>query len=107
MFDNCSTEYRWIGGHRGILFTSKLKGYNNKSIFIPLVGLMENGVIEREGENTLGLYWTNSIDETYIEYADAADLSKVNSRYVNTSFNRKLRWSGLPVRAIRIKWEYC
>lgn len=102
LFYNCHREYKWIGGRKGILFTSLIKGYEGNSIFIPFAGTIENGSIKREGENTIGLYWTNSISFSFMEYAKAVDLSQI-CKSLELPIENKYRWFGLPVRAVKTK----
>ena len=61
LHDNCSWRFEERNGVRGLLVTSKIPGYTDKSIFLPQAGSYgEKGLA---GVNTRDQYWTSSGNE--------------------------------------------
>ena len=61
--DELCTKCKWtwttLNGVNGYLVTSKVKGYTDRSIFLPASGIMEDVGSLYDGER--GFYWTNSL----------------------------------------------
>ena len=61
LIDNCSFQWRRINGIFGAEFTSKVKGFEGKSIFLPAAGGMEADTLIDEG--VCGYYMTDETGE--------------------------------------------
>ena len=55
----CNWTWTTLNGVNGYLVTSKVKGYTDRSIFLPASGIMEDIGLLYDGER--GFYWTNSL----------------------------------------------
>ena len=89
----CSRTYTKKGDVNGILFTSKMDGYTDKSIFLPAAGYYDDSKLT---ENSVyAHYWTSTLfDETS---------SYEFNFYSVPMFISKVRYCGLPIRPVRAK----
>ena len=55
----CNWTWTTLNGVNGYLVTSKVKGYTDRSIFLPAPGIMEDVGLLYDGQR--GFYWTNSL----------------------------------------------
>ena len=90
LFNNCSCKRTTLNGVYGQLFTSKIEGYNDKSIFLPAAGCREGIKLLLVGTN--GFYWSSSLHENYPNNACAFFDYSLGSMSV--------RWEGFPVRPV-------
>ena len=99
LFDNCTIEYTaQENGVNGLRFTSKISGYEDKSIFIPVGGQKKDSGIINQG--AYGFYWTADCVTSIIRYnAFDAQLSVLGSAQTGSSE----RCYGSNVRAVRAK----
>ena len=61
LIDNCSWSYEEVNGVTGFRITSKEKGYQENSIFMPITGFRTRTALYDDEDNE-GYYWTSSID---------------------------------------------
>ena len=72
LIDNCTWDWESVNGVKGIMFTSNIPGYTDRSIFLPATGMR----IRQWTENTdtIGRFWGNSIvtgddyDAVYLDF---------------------------------------
>ena len=88
--DNCSLSKTTINGIKGWKFTSKIKGYTDKWIFLPDAGHM-NG--DKVASSTESFYWTSSL---YIRRPDCGLM--VLPIWLDD--NRSDRYDGLTIRPV-------
>lgn len=55
----CTWTWTTVNGVNGYRVTSKVKGYTDRSIFLPAAGIMQNQMLLEEGY--IGCYWANSL----------------------------------------------
>lgn len=55
----CKWTWTTLNGVKGYRVTSKVKGYTDRSIFLPAAGLMQMDFLTNDGYR--GVYWANSI----------------------------------------------
>ena len=67
LIDNCTWRWTTQGGHNGCKVTSKKKGYESRSIFLPAAGWRLGSSLRGAGEYCL--YWSSSPDRSYSNYA--------------------------------------
>ncbi len=97
----CNIRKCKLNGVWGFLFTSKEKGYEKNSIFLPLSGRMDskNNVSEQTFKSEYGFYWCNSINNdtrtAYVFWMETKNGE--NSTSSSTSLDR---YMGLNIRAI-------
>lgn len=100
LVDNTTAEYTSINGVAGYRFTAA----NGNSIFLPLTGTRTG--TEVSDAQTLGAYWTSSMDAVDAGHASALTLSDGNVAVSGAN-----RYEGLAIRAVRtpnrpMKLEY-
>ena len=66
--EKCHWEYVTVNGVKGAKITSKIKGYTDRSIFLPAAGYQQKAV--QAAEQEVGHYWCSSIC-TQTQYTDA------------------------------------
>lgn len=96
LWNNCDSELRRINNHWGYLLTSKKNG---NSIFLPLTGYMDGGQIRGCMKPR---YWSSSLSDADWVYDRARDL---NESTFDRYYHGDARCLGMPVRAIRAKYE--
>lgn len=74
LIDNCTIEWTVNKGVSGRRFTSKKKGYTNKSIFVPAAGYRSNIASYREG--IYGSFWSSTLDPDDQNYARGLGFSQ-------------------------------
>lgn len=89
---NCSSVSTTINGVAGVLFTSKIDGYKDKSIFFPYAG--SNDYNTRDYVGSRGYYWSSSRSSSVSSYAKAFNL---NSLYVYDDYVRNAGFSIRPI----------
>ena len=67
LIDNCTWTWTTQGGHNGYKVTSKKKGYEGRSIFLPAAGWRNGSSLNDAGEYCL--YWSSSPDGSYSIHA--------------------------------------
>lgn len=92
LFDNCDWTWTSENGIYGCLITSRVNGYNDRSIFLPASGNYTNSDLVNAG--SIGYYWTNSLHEHSLSYYI----------YFNSSLFKKIdyeaRGKGFSVRPV-------
>ena len=78
LINNCTSILTTLNGVNGILFTSKIEGYTDKSIFLPAAGYYSSTIRGWESGSRL-LYWSRDLetdkiyDSYYINYDSEND----------------------------------
>lgn len=67
LMEKCKWEWKSIKGIDGYLITSKVDGYENRCIFLPVAGKREGN---RISSRTNGYYWANSVKQNAPTLAD-------------------------------------
>ena len=93
LIDNCTWTWTSLNGEVGMLVTSNIAGYTDKSIFLPAAGQWSDAKFGEAG--TVGYYWSSTLGYTFSDYA----------RYVyfySTEFDRSVgvRYIGRCVRPV-------
>ena len=101
LFENCNIEYTASeNGVNGIRLTSKVAGYEDKSIFIPAGGYkQDNGTMS---EGSAACLWTNQCmigGFSMPEYGFSVNISVLGSYETPTAY----RYFGRNVRAVKEK----
>lgn len=92
----CDVRHCKLNGVWGFLFTSKIKGYEGNSLFLPLAGRID--LNDKKFNESYGFYWSNSIDRT--ETAYILWLEYTND-IVNAVASKSCdRYLGLPIRPV-------
>lgn len=81
-------------GIAGRIFTSKVAGYTDRSIFFPAAGIRAAEKTQRTNFN--GNYWTKSLDE---KHTDSAKILYFGQNFAGSDYSA-LRYYGITVRAI-------
>ncbi len=92
LIDKCSWELTELNGVKGYLVTSKITGYTDKSIFIPITGSIR-GNTEYNDE---GYYWSSTMNPDY--ESDFADYLYVD--YNMSSVWHYYRYQGRSIRPV-------
>ena len=95
LYDNTTSEWTTIGGKRGMLLTSKVPGYTDKTLFLPAAGYK---IGETKGDEAYhGHYWSSSLFSSYprTAYHMFFDSDNVNPQDV---YDRPAGFSVRPVR---------
>lgn len=96
LLDNCVSE--WTADYEGSgiagrIFTSRIDGYTERSIFLPAVGYGEGDILYNSGYYSY--YWSSSVSE----------LSNAWALFFGSAFQSTYgdapRFNGRPVRAVR------
>ncbi|MCQ2315365.1 MAG: hypothetical protein MJZ85_01580 [Bacteroidales bacterium] len=95
LYDNTTSEWTTVDETRGILLTSKMPGYTDKTLFLPAAGYKIGET--KGGEGTDGHYWSSSLFSSYprTAYHMFFDADNVNPQDVYD------RPSGFSVRPVR------
>lgn len=91
--DNCSFTWVEIGETKGVLLTSKVKGYQDKSVFFPASGSNDGGYYG--GKNSTGYYWSKSLSGITTD-AKCAYFTSTSQKF--SDFNTRYR--GHAVRGV-------
>lgn len=94
------TSKRWghINGSWGYLFTSTQKGYEDRSIFIPMAGQADDDAIGFIGQ--YGFYWTRTIYSGYDYAASILQMDHKTGDNITVTNTLKERYMGLPIRPV-------
>lgn len=102
-----NTTAKWckLNGVGGFLFTSTKPGYEDRSIFFPLVGMNDYGKTRFDKE--YGYYWANTIyyDKQKYKYStlEASVFWLEHLDVDNQTVMFRPRYVGLPIRPVRNK----
>lgn len=90
LIDSCSWSWTNLNGTDGYLVTSNINGYKDKSIFLPISGCRSNYQL-----NSVGAYWTNSIntDAPYCAWDLIFEQNNIDLLYT-------YRYGGLTIRPV-------
>lgn len=94
----CTVKYCTLNGKGGFLVTSTKKGYENRSIFLPMAGVMDYD--ENLHNTRYGFYWTNALNT---KDASTARIMRFHHEDGLTDMEREKshdRYIGLTVRAV-------
>lgn len=98
-------KYCKANGVWGYMFTSTVKNYEDRSIFIPFAGMMDTHPGKQESEHKhfgkIGRYWTNTRKKTPSYQADVMELINTDD-IPNAVLNAQDRYIGLPVRPVAV-----
>lgn len=116
LINNCSWEYKIVNGIGGCLVTSKIEGYTDRSIFIPLAGgspNLNNEVFFESSEryaytySPYGFYWSCELyrEIQYYDNYEACNLFIISDILDNHIEIRKqldylYRSEGIPIRPV-------
>lgn len=92
----CELRHCKLNGVWGFMFTSKVKGYEGNSLFIPMTGRLDQS--QNTFTESYGFYWANSLDNTtsaYILWLEHTE--DLNNALASKSSERYL---GLPIRPV-------
>lgn len=92
--DKCNIKYIDLNGRGGFLFTSKITGYTDKSIFIPLGGGC--GSESRLADKTKTYFWTN-----HYVINDEPSYFKCDDRGMGCVYGSICNYMGINVRAVK------
>lgn len=93
--DNTISVWTSVNGVNGIQFTSKVKGYTNKSIFFPAAGECDSGLLNQAGSN--GCYWSSSCLDQNLSNTAWYLYFNLNAMHVYGN----VRFIGRSVRAVQ------
>ena len=63
LYDNCSCIWANINNTDGIMFSSKVKGFENNSIFLPFAGIKDSFYQSMVNDNRkVGVYWSSTLN---------------------------------------------
>lgn len=102
LLNNCYLT--WVESYNntdiaGVLATSKIEGYTDKSIFLPAAGYKDNRT-GTQFENEYVQYWSSTFDTPdYPDYAEGAKIFKTNSSVLQ-SYSTFERCLGMPIRPV-------
>lgn len=99
LINKCTWTYEKTENGYGYRITSKVPGYTDKSIFLPIGGV-------KEGSNwysSYGYYWSRTLDTYYgCNYAQALQFNSWSSGYVDYYE----RYIGMPIRPVFPNEDY-
>ena len=81
-------------GVKGMIFTSKVEGYTDKSIFVPASGYCSNGSLNNA--SSYGCYWSSSLNDSYSRNSWSLSFNSGNVYVLG-----KARYYGQSVRAVK------
>ena len=95
LLNNCKLTWETVNGVNGCRFTSKVAGYTNRSVFLPVTG-------RKSGTSTYstsyGYSWTSSLTTGNTNNSNAKYLSFDNTS--TGSVSDRSRTQGLPIRPV-------
>ena len=92
LLDNCTWDWTEQNGVEGYIVTSKIKGCEGNSIFIPVTGYRRGNEIKNDD---YAYYWTSSLYTNNPEYAYNLPFGE-NSHNWNCGY----RYAGCPIRPV-------
>lgn len=90
LLDECDWEITTLGAAKGFMVKSRI---NQASIFLPAAGI--STMLEVQGINDHGVYWTSNIDSVNTDKAKCLEL--ISTRYKLAS---QERFQGATIRAV-------
>lgn len=93
--NNCTWKWTTVNGIQGYLVTSKVKGFTDKSIFLPAAGWLQDGRIEQE--STYASYWS----ATEGVQPGGTSAYGFNFQRGKMEWHSESRWSEQSVRLVR------
>ena len=93
LIDKCTWQLTNLNGQKGFRVTSTVKGYEDKSIFLPMVGYYTG----KTHGTAHGRYWANMV---YIREPNYAYEMICNAGYEKGYFNCLSRTNGLSIRPV-------
>lgn len=96
LFDTNNFTISYDQDHRGVKFTSKIPGYEGRSIFLPLAGARGHDYLAEFEDEALGYYWSLELSNDDTTNARAAVILRSESGYLP----KMSRYYGMPVRPI-------
>ena len=108
LYDNCEVDYEATeDGYPGVRFTSKVPGYEGKSIFLCAAGWIQDEY--HVSDVALSSYWTNQCVNGEVvlpEFAFAAEFWRQGDYAKSYYCSGTYRYLGRPVRAVRVNENY-
>ena len=100
--NNCTWTWTTQNNIAGYLVTSKIKGYTDRSIFLPAAGIGYEDTKLCPPEYWEGFYWTSSLDINHPNYAYMLSFSQGSIDWIILSeyFFAFDRYFGSPIRAV-------
>ena len=95
---NCNVTWTTVNGVSGYRYTSRKKGYENKSIFMPAAGVRTSNV---QFSGSYGYYWTSTKHPSNPELATCMVFN--SSGQYNDSSQQYERFGGLQIRPVKAK----
>lgn len=94
LHDKCAWRWTRRKGVKGVLITSKVEGYTDRSIFLPAAGCIYQS--EKVNYGFCGYYWTDALYKSNSKHAISTVFdSKIKTRYLPNH-----RYAGLPIRPV-------
>ena len=107
LIDNCEIDYlAEENGYPGVRLTSKVPGYEDKSIFLVAAGWIQDEYHLQDGN--LSSYWANECavfpgEISLPEFAFAAEFWRQGDYANSYYYSGVYRWQGRPIRAVQSK----
>ena len=104
LIDNCEIDYlAEENGYPGVRLTSKVPGYEDKSIFLVAAGWIQDEYHLQDGN--LSSYWANECavfpgEISLPEFAFAAEFWRQGDYANSYYYSGVYRWQGRPIRAV-------
>ena len=95
LLDDERFSWVWDGTLKGYTVTSKIPGYEGKSIFLPAAGFFLSGVSDFSYEGSYGYYWSASLDKDSVNLAKALAFTSSTKKSGSVS-----RGSGSVIRPV-------
>ena len=96
LFDTNYFTISYDQDHRGVIFTSKIPGYEGRSIFLPFAGVRGDDYLAEFEEEALGYYWSLELSNDETPAARVANILRSESGYL-TKMSRNFGMSIRPV----------
>ena len=91
--NNCKWEWTTVNNTNGWLITSQIEGYKDKSIFLPVSGIIKDDKLEEAGSSSY--YWSRRLYDSYPRSACTYYLDSIG--HAPGLFSR---YYGLPIRPV-------
>lgn len=104
--NNCFIIWSNLNDVDGMIFISKIKGYEGNSIFIPLSGIDQNYNNTDSDRLAFGIYWSSTLSSNddfcayNLQLSNMPSLDVYNSYYPNSIAKR---WSGACIRPVIVQ----
>lgn len=97
---SCTWEWATQNGVIGILGTSRVEGYTDRTIFFPAAGYMVEDTLQYGEDYIFGLYWSKSVHD-YLDPMYSSSVLLFLKNYNRIEFNYfNPRFTGATVRAV-------